>query len=72
LIACANGVHLQVRVIALGCTADLLKSPGAKEAATAKPEFIPTLLNALEVRSAPVQETGCVALPCTYFRKLPV
>lgn len=43
---------LQVRVIALGCTADLLKDPRAKKAAIAEEQFIPTLLQALEVRHA--------------------
>ncbi|EIE19498.1 hypothetical protein COCSUDRAFT_58774 [Coccomyxa subellipsoidea C-169] len=37
-----------VRVIALGCTADMLKDSRAKEAAFAEERFIPTLLQALE------------------------
>jgi len=42
-------VVLQVRVIALGCAADLLKESEAKKIAASNPEFIPTLLNALKV-----------------------
>ncbi|CAK0781468.1 hypothetical protein CVIRNUC_005381 [Coccomyxa viridis] len=38
----------QVRVIALGCAADLLKENDAKKAAASNPDFIPNLLNALK------------------------
>lgn len=40
---------MQVRVIALGSTADLLKDDRAKQAAIAEERFIPTLLQALQV-----------------------
>ena len=42
---------MQVRVIALGCAADLLKENEAKKIAASNPEFIPTLLNAPKVRT---------------------
>lgn len=41
---------IQVRVIALGCAADLLKDGRAKQAAASQPDFIPTLLQALQAR----------------------
>lgn len=40
---------VQVRVIALGCAADLLKENEAKRIAAGNLEFIPTLLDALKV-----------------------
>ncbi len=40
---------MQVRVIALGSTADLLKDDRAKKAAIEDEIFIPTLLQALQV-----------------------
>ncbi len=40
---------VQVRVIALGCAADLLKENEAKKTAAGNSEFIPTLLDALKV-----------------------
>ena len=40
---------MQVRVIALGCAADLLKENEAKKIAASDSEFIPALLNALKV-----------------------
>lgn len=43
-------VCMQVRVIALGCAADLLKENEAKKIAAGNSEFIPTLLDALKVR----------------------
>ena len=47
----------QVRVIALGCAADLLKDNEAKKIAAENPDLIPTLLNALKVRSSPGPQT---------------
>ena len=44
---------LQVRVIALGCAADLLKENDAKKAAASNPDFIPNLLNALKACLSP-------------------
>ena len=44
-------VGMQVRVIALGCAADLLKDGRAKQAAARQPDFIPTLLQALQART---------------------
>ncbi len=41
---------MQVRVIALGCAADLLKDARAKQAAAAEQDFVPTLLQALQAR----------------------
>lgn len=44
---------MQVRVIALGCAADLLKENDAKKAAASNPDFIPNLLNALKACLSP-------------------
>ena len=56
-------MHLsQVRVIALGCAADLLKENEAKKIAADNSEFIPTLLNALKVQH--LTSPSHLRLPC--------
>ncbi|KAK9844104.1 hypothetical protein WJX81_004589 [Elliptochloris bilobata] len=53
----------QVRTLALGCAADLMKADEAQQAAVAEPDFIPTVLDALQARGRwrEGQEQGAVA-----------
>jgi hypothetical protein len=39
----------QVRTLALGCTADLMKADEAQRAVAESPDFLPTVLDALQV-----------------------
>lgn len=41
----------QVRTLALGCAADLMKADAAVQAAASSPDFLPTVLDALQARS---------------------
>ena len=40
----------QVRALALGCAADLMKAEEAQRAAADSPDFLPTVLDALQAR----------------------
>ena len=41
-----------MRTLALGCAADLMKADAAVQAAASSPDFLPTVLDALQVRSS--------------------
>lgn len=40
-----------MRTLALGCAADLMKADAAVQAAASSPDFLPTVLDALQARS---------------------
>ena len=46
-----SGLSGQVRTLALGCTADLMKADEAQRAVAESPDFLPTVLDALQVRA---------------------
>lgn len=48
-LAAAKCVALQVRVVALGCTADLFKSPDAQNYLAAHPDFLQILVQCMQV-----------------------
>lgn len=55
---------VQVRNVALTCTADLLKAPQAHHEALATPGFASHLLQALRVSVGRLQPQSCVASSC--------
>ncbi len=67
----------QVRALALGCAADLMKAEEAQRAAADSPDFLPTVLDALQARPtlpyptptppAPLCLAKLYLLPFIYF-----